>query len=101
MIGDPGQETQGMTMIERNGDDFVVPASLLGEAFGLAEAEIRERMRDGTLTSRCETGQDEDEGRWRLSFRHKGHVVRLTVDASGRILSRARFAAPLPQDAND
>ena len=90
-----------MTAIERNGDDFVVPASLLGEAFGLDEAETREYMRDGTITSRCEVGHDEDEGRWRLSFRHKDRVFRLTVDAKGQILSRARFAAPLSQGAND
>lgn len=90
-----------MTEIERKGDEFVVPASLLSEAFGLAEAEIREFMRAATLTSRCEAGQDEDEGRWRLSFHHKGRVFRLTVDANGQILSRARFAAPLPQGAND
>lgn len=90
-----------MTAIERNGDEFVVPAPLLGEAFGLSEAQIREYMRDGTMTSRCEAGQDEDEGRWRLSFRHKERIFRLTVDASGQILSRARFAAPLSQSAKD
>lgn len=84
-----------MTAIERTGDDFVVSASILGEAFGLTQAEIKEQMRDGKLTSRCEVGRDEDEGRWRLSFRHKDRVLRLTVDASGQILSRVRFAAPL------
>lgn len=84
-----------MAEVERNGNGFVVSAVVLQEAFGLSEAEVKQGMHDGTLMSRCEVGQNEDEGRWRLVFRHGHLVFRLTVDADGFVLSRARFAAPL------
>ncbi|WP_028464246.1 DUF6522 family protein [Nisaea denitrificans] len=81
-----------MSEIERDEDGFVVPASVLGEAFGLAEEEVRQCMQNGTMTSRCEVGHGADEGRWRLIFRHKERGLRLTLNASGQILSRAKFA---------
>ena len=42
--------------VERTADGFVVDASLLAEAFRLPEAEVRARMQDGRITSRCEAG---------------------------------------------
>jgi hypothetical protein len=75
---------------------FEVEAALLAEAFALDPATVRERMQAGEITSRFETGAGADEGRFRLSFRHAGHVLRLTVDGEGRILARSSFAAPRP-----
>ncbi len=83
-----------MTSAERTAGDFVIDAAVLADAYGLSQEEIKARMRDGTITSRCEKGEDEDAGRWRLTFHHEGRALRLTVDAGGRILSRARFDAP-------
>ncbi|MDO5528822.1 MAG: DUF6522 family protein [Paracoccus sp. (in: a-proteobacteria)] len=80
-------------MIERDGDDFQVDAELLSGAFGLSQAEIKARMRDGRITSRCETGEGEDAGRWRLTFQHEGRALRLVVDGTGAIISRASFPA--------
>lgn len=85
-----------MTGIARDGDGFVVPAPLLARAFGLTEAEVAAAMREGRMTSTCETGQDEDAGRWRLTFRHAGQARRFTVDATGRILKTARFPVARP-----
>jgi hypothetical protein len=73
---------------------FEVEAALLAEAFGLDPATVRERMTAGEITSRFETGSGADEGRFRLSFRHAGRVLRLTVDGTGQILARSSFAAP-------
>jgi hypothetical protein len=80
-----------MTQVKRDGSVFVVSAALLAQAFGMPEAQIRQAMRDGSLTSICETGLGADAGRWRLTFRHAGHACRFTVDAAGRILSTSRF----------
>ena len=90
-----------MTKVERNGADFVVPATLLAEAFGMTENEVREVMRDGTLTSICEAGVGSDAGRWRLTFRHANLACRYTVDQAGTILSTSRFpvrerSSPVP-----
>ena len=47
-----------MTQVERDGSGFVVPATLLAQAFKLTEDRIRQAMRDGSLTSICEAGVD-------------------------------------------
>jgi Family of unknown function (DUF6522) len=83
-----------MSAVERSGDSFVVDVAVLARAFGLPAEEIRQMMRDGRITSRCEAGVDEDVGRWRLTFLHDGRNFRLTVDGTGEILRQSTFAAP-------
>ena len=98
-----------MSRVERTGEGFVVDADLLAAAFRLPADSVRAQMRDGRITSRCEAGVGEDEGRWRLSFYHGGRVCRLTVDADGALLGRATFPAPArsreiaegPEEAQD
>jgi hypothetical protein len=83
-----------MTRIEMSSEGFVVDAELIAEAFRIEPDEVRRRMQSGDITSRCEKGMDEDEGRWRLVFHHDGRALRLTVDGSGQVLGRVTFAAP-------
>ena len=72
---------------------FEVDAGLIAAAFRLEAAEVPGLMRAGEITSRCETGLEEDAGRWRLTFFHQSRVFRLTVDAAGSVLLRATFDA--------
>jgi hypothetical protein len=44
------------------------------------------------ITSRCETGMDEDAERWRLSFDHGDRACRFVVDEAGTVLKRATFS---------
>lgn len=90
-----------MDEVTISADGFTVDAHVLGAAFGLEPANISERLRTGQITSQCETGVDEDAGRWRLTFFHGGRALRLIVDAEGTILSRATFPAHLPQPETD
>ena len=69
----------------------VVDAEILAQAFGIAPSEVQTLMRSQAMTSRCEKGVDEDEGRWRLTFIYQNRAFRMTVDDSNRILSRAKF----------
>ena len=80
-----------MTAVERQAGDFVIDAALIAGAFKLSEAEVRGRMREGAITSRCETGVGEDAGRWRLTFHHGDRACRFVVDEAGSILNRATF----------
>jgi len=73
---------------------FEVDAATIAAAFGLDPGHLQEKMRAHEVTSLCEKGIDADAGRFRLTFRHAGRVLRLTVDESGRILTRSRFDAP-------
>ncbi|WP_199221348.1 DUF6522 family protein [Maritimibacter sp. 55A14] len=89
-----------MSDVEWNGDEFVVDANLLSAAFDMPAGEIRTRMRDGQITSLCEAGQGEDEGRWRLTFRHGARALRLTVDRQGTVLGKSTFPVASRNAAN-
>ncbi len=80
-----------MTRIERKGGEFIIDAALLAEAFDVSQDEIKLRMRDGRITSRCEAGVDDDAGYWRLTFHHGDRVCRFTVDEAGTIRTRVTF----------
>jgi hypothetical protein len=80
-----------MSEVRITGSGFEVDAGLIASSFGLDPSGVPGLMRTGAITSRCETGVDEDEGRWRLTFFHGGRALRLTVDGTGAILLRATF----------
>ncbi len=92
-----------MNAVTVNADGFVVDAEVIGAAFGLEPASIPERLRGGEITSRSETGVDEDAGRWRLTFYRGGRALRLIVDAEGTVLNKVSFpirtAGSAAQDA--
>ena len=47
-------------------------------------------MRDGRITTRLETGADDDTGKMRLSFFHDDLRVRLTCSEDGTVLKTLR-----------
>lgn len=83
-----------MTEVTVTADGFVVDAELIGAALGIDAASVPARMRAGEITSRCETGIDDDAGRFRLLLFCGDRALRLTVDGQGKVLARATFSAP-------
>ena len=81
-----------MSVVWIDGEDFIVEAEDLAGAFGMEAEEVLRCLRAGLLTTRCEKGVGEHDGRHRLIFSHEGRVLRLTVDRDGKVLSRALFA---------
>lgn len=78
-------------------DGFEVDAAIIAAAFGLDPADLQDRMRAGDVVSLCERGEGTDAGRFRLTFRHAGRVLRLTLDSDGHLLKRSTFdASPRP-----
>ncbi|WP_439533078.1 DUF6522 family protein [Polymorphobacter sp.] len=75
--------------IDRDAEGFTVPAELLADALRLDAAEVSARLRSGAITSLCEQGQGEDEGRWRLSFTFGQRRLRLVVDSAGALINRS------------
>ena len=67
-----------------------IDAADLAELLGLTPETVRERMRDGRITSLFETGEDEDAGKMRLTFYHEGMRVRLTCAEDGTVLKTLR-----------
>ncbi|MDO5642952.1 MAG: DUF6522 family protein [Paracoccus sp. (in: a-proteobacteria)] len=80
-----------MADVTRDGDTFTVAAPIIAEGLDLPEHAIARAMASGKITTQHERGEGADAGRFRLSFFYKNKVLRLTVDETGHILSRARF----------
>lgn len=68
----------------------VIDAADLAALLDLTPDEVRDRMRDGRITTRLETGEDEDAGKMRLSFFHDDMRVRLTCSEDGTVLKTLR-----------
>lgn len=83
-----------MAVIDPTEGGFQVDAAILAEWLGLPADEVALRMRDGRITSRCEKGEGEDQGRWRLTFYAEGRALRLTLDSDLQIIRRASFDTP-------
>ncbi|WBU56990.1 DUF6522 family protein [Paracoccus sediminicola] len=80
-----------MAAVTRQGEEFTVDAAIIADGLDLPQHAIARAMSTGAITTRTERGEGTDAGRFRLSFFHRDRVLRLTVDAEGEILSRARF----------
>jgi hypothetical protein len=87
-----GDDPARPTRLARENGQFIVPAELIAASFDLDPAAVPGLMRAGQITSQTERGTDADAGRWRLTLYHGARAVRLTVDESGLILHRSRFA---------
>lgn len=83
-----------MADITRTDSGFEVDAGLLGSSFGIEPAQVPALLRAARITSRFETGEAEDAGRYRLTFYYGGRGLRLTVDADGALLKQATFDMP-------
>jgi len=87
-------------LIERDGQDFQIDASLIGEMLALKPEEVQPLMRSGHITSICERGEGEDAGRYRLTFFYRSRRARLDLDGSGRIVKRSSIDLGTPPQAD-
>jgi len=87
----PAKEPVAMSegKVEFDGESFSVEASIVADGFGVTESQLRAMMHNGTITTRCERGIDEDAGRHRLTFFKGRRRLCLIVDASGRVIDRS------------
>ena len=77
-----------------------IDASVVAMGLGLEAAQIPELIRLGEITSICETGINEDEGRRRLTFFFRNTRLSLVIDAEGQLLERGAIHfgdRPLPR----
>lgn len=83
--------------LEPTENGFQVDAADLGPLLGLPPEDVPRLMRENRITRLSETGQGDDEGRYRITFRHGSTRVRLTVNKAGDVLFRTRTTvAPVP-----
>jgi len=80
-----------MSTIEIEDGEITVDAALVAEGLGLSQSRLQALMRSGSITSRCEIGQDADAGRYRLNFLFGNRVLRYIVDENGKPLGPAQI----------
>ena len=80
--------------------EITVEAEALAPKLGLSTEALKENMAKGLVMSVTETGEDEDAGRTRLTFRYRARVWRIVIESDGSL-----FEDPLPaletKPAND
>ncbi|WP_299655778.1 DUF6522 family protein [uncultured Jannaschia sp.] len=82
--------------LDINAAGVEVPADELAPLLEMAPPELRRQMREGGVTSVYETGEDEDAGRFRVTFRSAHWRVRFTCTSDGTVLSRLRNRRGVP-----
>ena len=71
--------------------EITVEAEALAPKLGLSIEALKENMAKGLVMSVTETGENEDAGRTRLTFRYRSRVWRVVIESDGRL-----FEDPLP-----
>jgi len=77
------------SMVTFEDGTFEIDAVIIAEGLVIDASFVQQRMRDGTVKSRCERGTDSDEGRYRLTFFTERRRLRLIVDEAGNVLQRS------------
>jgi hypothetical protein len=85
--------------VEIRNADIVLDAALIGNLFDIPPADVPALMKTRAITSVCERGTDEDEGRYRLLFFYGSRRARLSVDSAGQILQRSVIDFGQPRKA--
>ena len=75
-----------MAQVHFQDDSFDVDAALIAHGLGLEPAQIPTMMRDGQISSRCERGEAEDSGRYRLTFLHGDQRLCLIINERGQVI---------------
>lgn len=76
-------------MIEFEVDGIQVDATLVAEGLRVDPSLVQAHMREGKITTLCERGIDDDEGRHRLTFFSESRRFRILVDKEGNMLQRS------------
>ena len=79
-----------------------IDAEIVAEGLGIEPPLLKERMRDGQITTLSERGIEADNGRYRVSFFSEHRRFRLVVDQTGTIIQRSTLDfghLPLPGSA--
>jgi hypothetical protein len=91
-----------MASIEFRDEEVLIDASVIAKGLKLEPDAIQMLMQQGRLTSLCERGTGEDEGRYRLTFFSENRRFSLVVDAAGGIIFRHSVDygdLPMPRSA--
>lgn len=91
-----------MTPVQFGEGEILIDASVIAAGLRLGPEAVQKGMREGRITSLCERGTGDDEGRYRLTFFSGNRRLRLVVNEGGTIVQRLALDfgdRPLPVSA--
>lgn len=77
--------------ITRDGPDFIIDGSVVADRFGLTVDQFRAALRAADIVTICETGEGDDAGCTRLTFRRGALLWRFVLKADGSIVEDPRL----------
>jgi hypothetical protein len=83
-----------MTPVRFENGDVEVDARTIGEGLGMAPELVQAGLKEGTITSLCERGIDDDAGSYRLSFFTQHRRLRMIVDGTGDLIRCSTVGSP-------
>ncbi|MFT6580463.1 MAG: hypothetical protein ACJAU6_000892 [Alphaproteobacteria bacterium] len=69
--------------------EIIVDVEFVAPDLGLTPEEFMTEMEAGRVFQTAEKGIDDDEGRMRLTFRHRAKETRFVIDENGQIVADA------------
>lgn len=63
-----------------------IEASVIGGGLGIEPSQVQAQLQNGKISTLCERGVGEDEGRYRVTFYCGKQRLRILLDDSGNIL---------------
>jgi hypothetical protein len=78
-----------MALVEFEDGAIQVDVAVVAKGLGIEPPLVQEGMREGRITSLCERGVDEDQGRYRVTFFSENRRFRLTIDNEGNVVQRS------------
>lgn len=78
-----------MTIVTFEGGTLQVDAETVAAGLRITPEALRHALQTGSVTSLCEKGQDDDAGRFRMTFFSPTRRMRLVVDAQGLVLQHS------------
>jgi hypothetical protein len=88
------------TTVSFSNGDITIDAEALAPKLGLTVRALKENMAKGLVLSVAETGEGEDAGRTRLTFRYRARVWRVVIEADGSLFEDPLLVANA-KPAND
>ena len=70
----------------RSAPQIEIEASVIGGGLGIEPSQVQAQLENGKISTLCERGVGEDEGRYRVTFYYGKQRLRILLDSSGNIV---------------
>lgn len=86
----PLQENNGAAEVPaRRATPIEIDASVIGGGLGIEASQVQAKLEEGKISTLCERGIGEDEGRFRVTFYCGKRRFRILIDESGNFIEES------------